>query len=357
MSSSPNPNDQGDPVGEESPEEPSVEETSEAVVETVRCPNCGRRFAGDYCPDCGQEADPPTSATSVIGGFFREFVDVENGFWPTLVGLTLRPGKTLRQYLGGARAGMASPGRYLLASVIISIGTERLLAWTGMGEDPFGGSAAPGTGRSPATSNGATSGGATADGAGDLFAEALSTALDQWTQVVGAQIRTLAALLLAVLLAVLLRRLFAGRLKQGGEALALGAFLSGHAELLVTGAEFLYSPAVSFYIGQPAEGLFLPSLLIQVGYVGFAAHRCFGPGWGPGLKGAFAAGWALIEAVAIAFMCMVGHAAWLALAHPERFGVSGGAPEELETIFAVVGAVCALPLLLHAGVEAYYRLW
>lgn len=58
------------------------------------------------------------SVTGVIGGFFRELVDVDSGLWPTFVGLTLRPGETLRQYLSGIRKGLTSPGRYLLAAVM-----------------------------------------------------------------------------------------------------------------------------------------------------------------------------------------------------------------------------------------------
>jgi hypothetical protein len=72
------------------------ESAPEAVVETTECANCGRVFTGNYCPKCGQEADPSVSTPAVIGGFFRELVDIENGFWPTFVGLTLRPGNTLR---------------------------------------------------------------------------------------------------------------------------------------------------------------------------------------------------------------------------------------------------------------------
>jgi hypothetical protein len=283
----------------------------------------------------------------VIGGFFRELVDIENGFWPTLAGLTLRPGKTLRRYLEGARAGLASPGRYLLASVIIGIGTNRVLTWTGIGKDPFNVGASSGT----------TGGGDPADDGGDLLVEALFTAIGQWEQFFGAQVWTLSALLIAVLLAALLFRLFGERLSRAGEALALGAFLSGHLELLDQGARLLYSPAAFFWTGQPSEDLGFPFvIIIQVGFVGFAAHRCFGPGWRPGLKGAFAAGFALIEAMAIAFIFLLGHAGWLVLAQPGRLGAPEGPPEILGALFAGMGILCAVPLLLHAGAEAYYRL-
>ncbi len=346
MSSGPSEQHRQDESASEKRASGAHETATEGLTRATECPSCGTPFASDYCPSCGQAADPPISATAVVGGFFRELVDIENGFWPTLVGLTLRPGNTLRRYLEGARAGLASPGRYLLASVIIGIGANRLLTWTGTGKDPFNVGASSGT----------TGEGDPADG-GDLLAEALFTALGQWEQFLGAQIWTLAALLTAVLLAALLFRLFGERLSQAGEALALGAFLSGHLELLDQGARLLYSPAAFFWTGQPLKTpSFFLTVVIQVGFVGFAAHRCFGPGWRPGLKGAFAAGFALIEAMAISFIFLLGHAGWLVLVRPGRLGVPEGGPEIVVSVLAGMGILCAVPLLLHAGVEAYYRL-
>ncbi|WP_148278307.1 DUF3667 domain-containing protein [Salinibacter ruber] len=107
------------------------ENDAEGLARATECPSCGTTFASDYCPSCGQAADPSVSATAVIGGFFRELVDVENGFWPTLIRLTFHPGKTLRRYLDGARGSLVSPGRYLLASVIISFSASWILLRTG----------------------------------------------------------------------------------------------------------------------------------------------------------------------------------------------------------------------------------
>jgi len=108
----------------------------EQVVEPVECPNCGREFTGTYCPDCGQEVDPSVSAAEMIGGFFRELVDLESGVWPTFVGPTVRPGEVLRRYLSGVRAGLISPGRYLLAAVVVNFGTEQFLVWIGASLPP-----------------------------------------------------------------------------------------------------------------------------------------------------------------------------------------------------------------------------
>jgi len=79
------------PAEPESPEEETAT-PSEGSPEPIECPNCGHEFTGNYCPECGQEANPSVSIAEVIGGFFRQFGDLDHGFWPTFVGLTVRPG-------------------------------------------------------------------------------------------------------------------------------------------------------------------------------------------------------------------------------------------------------------------------
>ncbi|MCS3639897.1 DUF3667 domain-containing protein [Salinibacter ruber] len=193
------------------------EDPAGSLTETAECPACGRRFVGDYCPDCGQAADPSVSATGVIGGFFRELVDVENGFWPTFVGLTLRPGKTLQKYLSGVRKGLTGPGRYLLAAVVVYVGTDRVERWIGTEPPPVAGPYM------------------TADGK----KEALEVAVDYY-DFVGEQATILPFLLLTVLLAFGLQALFRDRFSRGAEALAVGSFLTGHAVLLAEGVDLAF---------------------------------------------------------------------------------------------------------------------
>jgi hypothetical protein len=60
-----------------------LDSPSSALASTVACPNCGRRFTGTYCPTCGQKADAELTIWDIVGGFFRDLVDVTRGFWPT----------------------------------------------------------------------------------------------------------------------------------------------------------------------------------------------------------------------------------------------------------------------------------
>jgi len=315
------------------------ESASGAVVETVECPNCGRVFTGTYCPDCGQEADPSVSATGVIGGFFRDLIDVDDGVWPTVVGLTLRPGKTLQRYLSGIRKGLTSPGQYLLA-VVVEVGVDRFLAWIGAG-DPLGPDS--------------TSSSAPAEGLGKAFDVVLQKN-DVFFD--GPEARILPTLLMVGLLALLLYRLFRDRLERVAEALAVGSFLFGHIILLFTAANLPYSLSVYLATGHPPEDG-LPWLLgfgVLFGYFSVVTYRCFGPGWKPALKGAFALAWALVEVLSIIGAGTFVYAIWLGWTNPDKYVPAEHSVEELAVVYAVGALLFLIPVLVHARVEAYYRL-
>lgn len=309
------------------------ENAPEAVADTTECPNCGHVFTGSYCPECGQEADPSSSITSVIGGFFRDFVDIEHGFWPTFVALSVRPGEVLQGYLRGVRKGLVNPGRYLLAALIIDIGADRLLAWIGARTLPW---TDPGVSQSLDVSS---------LGADDIFI----TSFEETSAVlVGPQTRFITMLLMAGLLAAVLYRLFA-EIGQMSDALAVGSYLVGHTTFLSRGIDLLYAVPAFLYTGEAVE---LPSLLLIIGfgYLGFAGYRAFGLSWKGAVKLAVAGGWAFVLLVSAfglsACVYAIGQAMW----YPWGW--------EYLTIEAVLASaiIFALPLLLHAGVETYYRL-
>ena len=65
--------------------------------ERTVCANCSNLFAGTYCPNCGQKRGAAVTVLDLVSGFFREVMDLEGGFWPTVKGLTLHPGRTLQR--------------------------------------------------------------------------------------------------------------------------------------------------------------------------------------------------------------------------------------------------------------------
>lgn len=313
----------------------SDENASNGNAQTIECLNCGHEFTSNYCPKCGQEADPSVSITDVIGGFFRQFGDLEQGFWPTFVGLTVRPGEVLKGYLGGLRKGLMGPGRYLLAALVLDVGADRLLVWTGA-RTPLWTDAEMSRYLDLEASLGA--------GSDDIFYTAL---VEVFTVMADPQTRFILLLLMAGLLAPVLYRLFA-ELGRVSEALATGSFLMGHATFLSRGADLLYVVPAFLYTGQPVESSsFL--LVIGLGYLGFASHQAFGPGWKGAVKGGIAGGWTLVLLTSVSGLSVCVYAVGQAMWYPLGWQyLTTGAVLRSAIIFA-------FPLLLHAGVELYLR--
>jgi hypothetical protein len=322
------------PAEPESPEEETAT-PSEGSPEPIECPNCGHEFTGNYCPECGQEANPSVSLTEVIGGFFRQFGDLEHGFWPTFVGLTVRPGEVLQGYLGGVRKGLMSPGRYLLAALVDDVGADRLLVWIGA-RTPLWTDAGMSRYLDLEASLGA--------GSDDIFYTAF---VEVFTVMVDPQTRFILLLLMAGLLAPVLYRLFA-ELGRISEALAVGSFLVAHVTFLSTGADLLYVAPVFLYTRRPVDP---PSFLmvISLGYLAFASYKAFGPGWKGALKGGIAGGWAFVLTVSVFGLSACAYAVGLAMWYPWGW-------EYLSTGGVLASSIIfAIPLLLHAAVELYLR--
>lgn len=299
----------------------SAETGGGALIDPQTCPNCGRAFVGDYCPDCGQEVSRNLSVLDVFSGLFREVVDIESGFWPTLRGLSLRPGAVLRRYLNGARRSLMHPGRYLLASVVASYAVFWGLRRAGVLVF-FGREDLRRTGVEP-------------DQARAAFQQLFQY---QETQIVS-------TLVLAVLLALALGRLFDRRLRQGAKALALGSFLAGHASFLAAGATLVVAPVEYLTTGHPAEPSWYLSPIIAVPYAWVAIFWTFGRGLGTVVKAALAIAWTAAEYLVISTLAFSGWALWMIWTEPT------GSPEiDIPVEGLVVTGGLALGLLLLHGV-------
>ena len=300
---------------------------SEALLETHTCPNCGRAFVGDYCPDCGQEVSRDLSILDVFSGFFREVIDIENGFWPTLRGLTLQPGTVLKRYLDGARQCLMHPGRYLLASVVTSyavfwgLGRAGILVF-------FGRAGSQGTGGEP---------------------DQIRAAFQRLFQYQEAQ--TVSTLVLAGLLALTLGRLFHHRVRQGAKALALSSFLTGYATFFAAGATLVVAPVEYLATGHPVEPSWYLSPLIVVPYVWVATYWTFGGGVWVGGKAMLALVWTAAEYMVISTLAFSGWALWIV------WNGSADAPEVNIPVegLVVTGGLALGLLLLHLGGELYAR--
>lgn len=86
----------------------------------VSCANCGRSFAGRYCPDCGQEVqDIRRPFGELAREFLGDFLAFDARFWRTLVPLVTRPGLVTRETIEGRRARYMPPFRlYVFAGFV-----------------------------------------------------------------------------------------------------------------------------------------------------------------------------------------------------------------------------------------------
>lgn len=366
-STSPGPNDA-------SPADASSETASNTApmpVETTTCPNCSRRFVGTYCPNCGQK-NRPASVLDLVSGLLREVVDLDGGFWPTLKGLTLRPGLTLRRYLQGARRSYMHPGRYLLTAIIVATLATQGLGKMGLttGDD----SADPASeGAASSDSVSATAESVPTDTSS--FGHRIGYVLGEIGEVTATEedadpaeagslfsalgnhyVRMLLAVTMALFLGLVYRRMFPSAFPRMAPALALAMFVMGHVILL----KHALSTSVTVFqyvrTGGPVEptpiSLWLALLLLGNG---IAAGACFGPNgstWRAGLKGGIAATIALIDTTALLiFMLFIyesGRSFWApGVISPHPFKV------------LVLAAVLVLPVLIlflpHLGLVLYRR--
>lgn len=86
----------------------------------VSCANCGRSFAGRYCPDCGQEfQDIRRPFGELVREFLGDFLAFDARIWRTLVPLVTRPGQVTRDTIEGRRARYMPPFRlYVFAGFV-----------------------------------------------------------------------------------------------------------------------------------------------------------------------------------------------------------------------------------------------
>jgi len=78
------------------------------------CKCCGNNFTGTYCNQCGQKVISRFNLKYLWNLIHEDLLEVDRGFWHTMKDLTLRPGKTIKDYLNGNTRRYFSPVKYLL---------------------------------------------------------------------------------------------------------------------------------------------------------------------------------------------------------------------------------------------------
>jgi hypothetical protein len=105
---------------------------TEQPAQDINCRNCGTRFSGHYCPECGQsvkEVDRPFSI--IFYDFLGNVFAFDTRFWKTLLNLIIRPGFLTKEFFAGHRVRYASPIRFFIfASFVLFL---LLQIYTGRG--------------------------------------------------------------------------------------------------------------------------------------------------------------------------------------------------------------------------------
>ncbi len=76
------------------------------------CLNCGSPLNTEYCGQCGQKKAQRITFKHLIALVQRGTLELRSPFLQTIIGLTVRPADTCREYLDGKRAKYFNPAKY-----------------------------------------------------------------------------------------------------------------------------------------------------------------------------------------------------------------------------------------------------
>ena len=91
-------------------------------TKTTQCLNCGTEFVGNYCPECGQNAETGRfTMRFIIENLLAAFLSKDGGIWFTLKNLFSRPGAMIVEILNGKRRKYFSPFPMLFCSLTLYV--------------------------------------------------------------------------------------------------------------------------------------------------------------------------------------------------------------------------------------------
>ncbi len=83
--------------------------------ENVVCKNCGTKFDGKFCPNCGQSvADYDKPFSFILYTFAGDFFAFDTRFFHSIIALLFKPGFLSKEYIEGRRAKYAPPFRMFI---------------------------------------------------------------------------------------------------------------------------------------------------------------------------------------------------------------------------------------------------
>ena len=99
-----------------------IQTETQPEVKTTHCLNCGTKFEGKYCPECGQKADTSRFTMKFISqNLLTAILSNDGGVWFTLKSLFTRPSAMVVEILNGKRKRYFSPFPMLFFALTIYI--------------------------------------------------------------------------------------------------------------------------------------------------------------------------------------------------------------------------------------------
>ena len=92
-----------------------MQENNSAEHLERRCPSCFEQGIGNYCMHCSEDMSPKRISLPIVFKSIPDiFFDVEHGLFYSIKMLLLKPGETVRRYLGGDRQRHYKPLKFVL---------------------------------------------------------------------------------------------------------------------------------------------------------------------------------------------------------------------------------------------------
>ena len=102
--------------------ENEIQTEVETQTKTTHCLNCGTEFEGNFCPECGQNADTGRfTMRFIFENLLAAFLSKDGGIWFTFRNLFTRPGAMVVEILKGKRRRYFSPFPMLFFTLTVYI--------------------------------------------------------------------------------------------------------------------------------------------------------------------------------------------------------------------------------------------
>lgn len=99
-----------------------VQTENQPEVKTTKCLNCGTEFEGNFCPECGQNAETGRfTLRFIFGNLLAAILGRDGGIAYTLKNLFSRPGRMIVEILDGKRRKYVSPFPMLFLALTVYI--------------------------------------------------------------------------------------------------------------------------------------------------------------------------------------------------------------------------------------------